>query len=600
MQRCYLFLVEALKYKIICILAVFISSLVLGSFVETVEAADIDLARQYAPILYFEKDETCFPVDVSYHIDNSYLYLVGNMNPIDMAPTAESIAEYTEDTYYLDNQRGSVDDEGIINDYQSNLNSLGYTVYSRVYYDVGTTVIQYWMFYAFNKGTQNQHEGDWEMVQIVLSDGTPSEVMYSQHHSGQKATWEQVEKTGDHIKVYVSRGSHANYLRSYSGVIGIANDLVGANGKILSADDYTLEILTNQSWLGFSGRWGWYGTTENEAAEASLLGQAGPPGPQFREDGAIWDTPIGWGNGLIAADDNLFLLELFFYNFITIFIILTIVTLGILLYRIYRRHKKTGLGPRIISILYIDGFNKKSIGNILCIVGIIIAIFALIHPWYVVSTDVRVSGYETHGMADMMTIDGINGIQIQVPGLTGSMPMGSFMVPFSLLIGISLVFLIIAAIGIAHSKKLGRKYLFRGIRLFIPVVFIVIIIMALGMIPFESMADTGDSGVDVGEVIGAISASPSGGQTTVALPEIDGEIELQWGFGLGGILLLVSGIILLISGFLEIFANTEFFAVPTSDKPKKEKAKKAKKQPKEEKVPAEEISEKEEKPPKDE
>ena len=63
-----------------------------------------------------------------------------------------------------------------------------------------------------------------------------------------------------------------------------------------------------------------------------------------------------------------------------------------------------------------------------------------------ISTDIGIGGYETHGMADMMTIDGIKGIQIQVPGLTGPIPLGSIAIPFSLLIAISLVFLIIASI----------------------------------------------------------------------------------------------------------------------------------------------------------
>ena len=581
-----------MRYKSIFIAAVFVSSLVFGSFIGTVQAAGEDIAQQYAPIFYFEKEETCFPVDVSYHIDNSYLYQVDNGIPISPSPTEEDLALYVVDGYYLDNQMGSIDDNGIISDYRSK--KLGsYTIYAHVVCTGESTVIQYWMFYAFNPGTMNQHEGDWEMVQVILSGNTPTHAMYSQHHSGQKATWSQVEKEGDHIKVYVSRGSHANYLRSYSGVVGIANDIVGENGKQLSSSDYDIVMMESQPWLDFAGRWGWVGATEEDAGVSSILGQAGPPGPKFREDGAMWEYPIDWGNNLMQADNNIFLLEMILYNFVTIFIVISLVTVCILLFRIYRRHKKTGLGPRIISMFYIDGLNLKSIGNILCIVGIIIAFVSLVYPWYTVSTDIQVTGYETDGMVDMMTIDGINGIQIHVPGLTGPMPMGSFMVPFSLLIGISLVFLIIASIGIAHSKKLGKKYLARGARLMVPVLLIIIVIMSLGMIPFESMVDTGDAAIDIGEIIGAISGSPSGGQQMVAIPEVGEQIELQWGFGLGGILLLISGVILVISGGLEVIANTEFFTSKTVEEPKKEKRKKSKKNSKEpqEEAPVEKIPE---------
>ena len=586
-----------MKYKNVFIVAVFVSSLIFGSFIGIVDAADIDLAQQYAPIFYFEKDETCFPVDVSYHIDNSYLYAVGVDQPVDMAPTEDTLSNYSMDGYYLDNQKGSIDDEGIVNDYTSS--NLGYTVYSHVDSSGGTTIIQYWMFYAFNPGTVNQHEGDWEMIQVVLSGGTPTQVMYSQHHIGQKATWGQVDRNGDHIKVYVSRGSHANYLRSYSGVVGIANDIVGENGKRLTSSDYDLVMMESQPWLDFAGRWGWVGATEEDAEASSLLGQAGPPGPKYRENGVMWNDPIGWGNNLMQADNNIFLLELILYNFVTLFIVISIVTICVLLFRIYRRHKKTGLGPRIISMLYIDGLNLKSIGNILCIIGIIVAIFSLITPWYVISTDIRVSGYETHGMADMMTVDGINGVQIQVPGLTGPMPMGSIMIPFSLLIAISLVFLIIASIGVSHSKKLGRKYLARGAKLMVPVFLIIIIIMSLGMIPFESLAGTGDADVNIGEIIGAISASPSGGQKIVSIADVNGQIEFHWGFGIGAISLIVSGLILVIAGALEIIANTEFFAGKTIEKSNKKKPKKSKKRSKESKEESSEGGNAEEPKPED-
>jgi len=301
----------------------------------------------------------------------------------------------------------------------------------------------------------------------------------------------------------------------------------------------------------------------------------------------MWNDPLGWGDGLFQADNNVFILELILYNFVTLFIIFTIIIVAILIYRIYRRHKKTGLGPRIISMFYIDGINAKSIGNILCIVGIIIAIYSLIIPWYVISTDIGITGYETEGMANMMTIDGIKGIQIQVPGLTGPLPMGSFTVPFSLLIGISLVFLIFSSIGIHQSKKLGKKYVGKGVRLFIPFIIIFIIIMALGMIPFESFADVGDASVDIDEVVGAISGSPFGGQKIVSIPDVDGQIELQWGYSLGGYLLLISGIILIISGIMEITANESFFKEKIEEKPSKTDKETSKKS--EEKPPKDEL-----------
>ena len=62
-------------------------------FTAPVEAADTDLARQYAPILYFEKEEICYPVDVSHHIEKS---MPGNDHTI-MNVTGNVIAQYQID-----------------------------------------------------------------------------------------------------------------------------------------------------------------------------------------------------------------------------------------------------------------------------------------------------------------------------------------------------------------------------------------------------------------------------------------------------------------------------------------------------------------------
>ena len=575
-------------YRILIVVPLLISFLFLGA-IDGVAQSDENIAEQYAPILYFEQDEACYPVDVLYHIDNSYLYQFTGDEPllIDESPSDLNLSVYVTDDYYLDNMLGTTDDENIIQDYQNKLSTLGYRVYCHIHQSGGTTVVQYWMFYAFNKGELNQHEGDWEMVQIVLSGGTPTDVMYSQHHGGQRATWDQVERDGDHIKVYVARGSHANYLRSYSGKFGVASDIVGANGKILESGDYTLELLESQDWLSFAGRWG-----EFDSYEDVFRGKVGPQGPMYREDGVMWNSPVDWGNGLSQADNNIFLFEWFLYNIVIIFLILTAVSISLIVFRIYRRHKKHGLGPRIVSMFYIDGFNIKSIGNILCIVGIIIAVFGLFNLWYVVSININVEDFETAGTVDMISIDGIDGVKINLlDPSSGPVQLGSLSIPFSLFIGLGLVFLVLATIGISSSKKLGRKYITRGIKLLIPVIIILAVIMALGMIPFGSVAD-GNADATVEEILGSISSAPFGGQKTIPVYEsgVSGQISFQWGLGLGGQLLLVAAIILLVAGIMEIIAKTSFFKERVSDKSKKVKPEKSSEEPLEvSKEKAEEI-----------
>jgi hypothetical protein len=552
--------------KKIVIITLVIGLFIIGCTYAGIASAVTDQdAEQYAPILYFVDSEKCYPVDVSYALDNSYLYEIDNPTPISMLPTATMLSNYTSDKYYLDNQRGTVavGDNGIENDYQSKMAALGYKVYAHV--DTTSNVIQYWFFYAFNGGDLNRHEGDWEMIQVMFSAEQPTQVMYSQHYSGQTATWKQVEKDGNHVKVYVARGSHANYIKPYSGKIGLASDDVGDTGKILKpsvlqSDGYDVELLQSQSWLAFGGRWGWAGANQSAAAEAAILGEAAPNGPQFRENGNMY-KPLVWAGGLQPANDYLFILEWFVYNFVLLFFLVTVLSLLLIGFFIYRRHKKYGLGPRIISLLYIDGMNVKSIGNILCIVAIILAILGLMFPWYTITANVSVPSYKDTGTFNALSIDGLNGIQVRLPDQGGPVPLGTFALPFYLILGIGLVFLVLSTIGISQTKKLGKKYVTRGVRLLVPFILIFIFIMAIGSLVPQLAPATMKGNTDMFSVMNAVSAAPFNGQYTVQLSGVDGggSVHLQWGFGVGVYLLMFAGILLIMAGLIEITAHAQFF-----------------------------------------
>ncbi len=535
-------------------------------------------ANDYAPIFYFESEETCYPINAEFQLTYSYLYEVDNSIPILTNPSEISLSSYSSDIYqyyYLDNQQGAPNSYDKIIDDSKNWEKInGNTVYYRTYYNSVTkdTVIQYWMYYAFNRGELNKHEGDWEMVQIVFEQGEPSWVSYSQHHSGQQISWNQVEKDGNHIKVYVARGSHANYLRSFSGKLGVSSDYVGANGKVLKLGDYNLSDIETQTWLNYRGRWGECGADSTKFDTAEALGSNGPEGPKFREQGRIWDNPVSWGQSLSKPNDLMFILEWFIYNFVFIVVLITLAVLGLTVFLIYRRYKKHGLGPRIFSLFYIDGFNLKSIGNILCIIGIVIAILSLFSVWYFVSMDIselnEYSGLQTTGKQDLIKIHGIDGVQMSVPGENGFKSIATISIPFAIIIGIGLLFFVIATIGISQSKKLGVKYIWRGIRLVIPVILILLAIMAIGSFIISEGESDNTTGSTMIDILRSISSSPIGDQkifyitqdnTTVSIP-------MQWGLGLGSQLLLVSGIIFIVSGILEIFANKQFFITKTQGK----------------------------------
>ena len=98
--------------------------------------------------------------------------------------------------------------------------------YGRVARQGEWVVLQYWFFYPFNNWRSgffgvNDHEADWEMVCVYLSESEAGEtgpewVAYSSHDfwgDDLRLRWDDpdVEKVGEHPVLYVGAGSHASY-----------------------------------------------------------------------------------------------------------------------------------------------------------------------------------------------------------------------------------------------------------------------------------------------------------------------------------------------------------------------------------------------------
>jgi hypothetical protein len=185
----------------------------------------------------------------------------------------------------------------------------GFKSHAPVYYyrisgDGGYTVIQYWFFYAYNDfatshGGVNDHEGDWEGIQVFLKGDEPAWAVYSAHGGhGEKArqAWQPqaIELEGTHPVVYVAAGSHANYytpeLDSVEEAFAPGDIVVGGSGGVPWGDPQPLD----KPWFTqFAGRWGarqWDKPT-HKLADA----RGGPPtGPKFTRQGDIrieWDHP---------------------------------------------------------------------------------------------------------------------------------------------------------------------------------------------------------------------------------------------------------------------------------------------------------------------
>jgi hypothetical protein len=232
-----------------------------------------------------------------------------------------------------------------------------YRYYGRVVRQEGWVVLQYWFFYLFNNwrssfsGT-NDHEADWEMICIYLSETelgelSPQWVAYASHdHAGDdlRRHWSdpELQKEGEHPIIYAGAGSHASYykpgeyltelslpfltpfarvaerlqkfwheqLRQYQGEKldereeeSVANifripfvDYARGDGLTIGPGqakcwDTPGLLKPTPGWAShYRGLWGLY-------TRDRFAGEDAPAGPRYNRDGSIrhaWYDPVGW------------------------------------------------------------------------------------------------------------------------------------------------------------------------------------------------------------------------------------------------------------------------------------------------------------------
>ncbi|MEA1993592.1 MAG: CARDB domain-containing protein, partial [Euryarchaeota archaeon] len=138
----------------------------------------------------------------------------------------------------------------------------------------------------------NNHEGEWEMIEILIDYDTfqqnglntiPEGAAYSRHTGGEYREWNDVEvRDTTHPVVYVAEGSHAAYFDK--GLFGAqpagAVDVVGGSDE--PEEPTSVAIIENDPWLEFGGNWGY----------RSAPGYTGPQGPKYHE--TKWYHPVEW------------------------------------------------------------------------------------------------------------------------------------------------------------------------------------------------------------------------------------------------------------------------------------------------------------------
>jgi hypothetical protein len=280
-------------------------------------ADEAALAARYAPVVRLvDQPEQCgpgdpyVPIDVNLLFDEPTVALRGpwtGANLVKVAPSAGDLAAGLYE-YHLDFP-GNALSPGC--DYLRWSRHIGEghspTVYAHVVSDPGypgQIALQYWMFYVFNDWN-NLHEGDWEMIQINFPAPTaaealrvtPTEVGYSQHESGERASWDDPKLElvdGTHPVVYPADGSHANFFEEAlylgaSGAQGVGCDDTRNAGLVTRPTDQVIPSDPAQAradfpWIAFQGRWG----------ELQPAFFNGPTGPNLKTQ---WTEPIRWSQG---------------------------------------------------------------------------------------------------------------------------------------------------------------------------------------------------------------------------------------------------------------------------------------------------------------
>jgi hypothetical protein len=292
----------------------------------TVTPAEQELADKYAPVAMRKKQvkpcdpsgEQYIPIAVDVSLNDPDVKLRRDAkageaeDPVIMeGPSAQDLVN-SDPSYYLDLPGNSLN-PGCTYETWSNerIAELGLepSTYARVVREEGRPgqlALQYFFYWVYNDFLDD-HESDWEMVQLTFDADTPEEALtedpvmitFAQHERGENATWEEgkAEFDGNHIVTYPASGSHADYFADeiwlgwgeHGAGFGCDRSNPESVATPLKAIVVPTEIDPNGpfAWALFQGRWG----------ERQSWVLDGPKSPNITDR---WTTPISWTDDLRA------------------------------------------------------------------------------------------------------------------------------------------------------------------------------------------------------------------------------------------------------------------------------------------------------------
>jgi hypothetical protein len=288
------------------------------------------LLRTFEPVTQFDSHESFLPTSVqSFIADSSLEQLVaGNWALVNPDPAPGELPRPGTGIWRL-NQSSCTPAAAIggLACYASawGKGSGGPRVYGRVVHPGNRIVLQYWYFYYDDvysyfyppsDAIWQAHEGDWEVVNVVLSKKKrPLFVGYSQHCLGERRSWEDTPRLyeGKHPIVYVATGSHANYFEAGTDPINAdcippavqqllrdnhlpfpvdyafgGGAVAGPRGLVGTAMPIRKISGGRPAWVSFDGFWGEQQYFHAPGITAPL--GTSPVGPAYH---SVWTDPLG-------------------------------------------------------------------------------------------------------------------------------------------------------------------------------------------------------------------------------------------------------------------------------------------------------------------
>jgi hypothetical protein len=281
-----------------------------------------ELLALYQPVTVLDRTEAFVPTSVEDFLADADLQRLGDDGQYHTMPAPRAGLPVDGDGWRLDH-RGCTPAAGLAAVGCYTAAAAGPSVvYGRHDVRAGTIVLQYWFFYDDNfwslqyppsNFAWQAHEGDWEVVTVVLDEEqNPTQAAYSQHCTGERRAWASVQKQGGtHPVVYVATGSHANlfasgihpislscYHASIQAIL-IANgitplDFVLQQGRVLGPGTTEIRLIHDNAprWLRFPGTWGeaQYIRIPPPVGPGTVPFGTSPTGPQ---DHDVWSDPLG-------------------------------------------------------------------------------------------------------------------------------------------------------------------------------------------------------------------------------------------------------------------------------------------------------------------